>query len=419
MKQESGPAPRDEDRLPTRAEIDEARRNRIFARPEHSTPDQYPRLWNISAAHMYTAVPRATRPEPPEYVTVVLPESSSLRDEEGMKFELAITEWNLLWEAAQFRRRVFDHRELPSRLEQVADQGDNNVIFVPRSRSRYHEYSPLFHLLPQRTIKRFRLPLLSRGQWPFFIDVARVDDYLPHDFEERLSTAWATTVWRHLLPGSPMHGFSKSDPIQILAHNMDFWLPPVTEVIQSILREFPEVDNGIEPEALYLEDGTMLEGVMRVNPRVGSDLWRGEEEAAEMVARTVQEADSSGRLRGILDAVRSHRVADDFSDFWTFEREDFERKIHHSRSKRAVKFVELPDRTPVQSPETEVVERMVFGDFFALLDRREREVVVLLHSGTTKLTDVAVQLGYQDHSAISKRLARIREKATRFFDELD
>jgi hypothetical protein len=47
---------------------------------------------------------------------------------------------------------------------------------------------------------------------------------------------------------------------------------------------------------------------------VGTDLWRGEAEAAEVVQLTVDHADADGRLRGILDAVNSNRVEDHFSE---------------------------------------------------------------------------------------------------------
>ncbi len=40
---------------------------------------------------------------------------------------------------------------------------------------------------------------------------------------------------------------------------------------------------------------------------------------------------------------------------------------------------------------------------------------MVLASGATKLTEVADILGYPNHSAVSKRLKRIREQAERFF----
>lgn len=60
---------------------------------------------------------------------------------------------------------------------------------------------------------------------------------------------------------------------------------------------------------------------------------------------------------------------------------------------------------------------MATSDFLALLNERDREVVVLLSSGITKLTDVAQIMGYSNHSAVSKRLDRIRRQAEQFFDE--
>lgn len=58
---------------------------------------------------------------------------------------------------------------------------------------------------------------------------------------------------------------------------------------------------------------------------------------------------------------------------------------------------------------------MVFGDFLALLNERDREVVVLLYSGHTNLTEVADLTGYSNHSPVSKRLSRIRQQAAQFF----
>ncbi|KXK59271.1 hypothetical protein AWW66_25260 [Micromonospora rosaria] len=381
---------------------------------EHAVPDMYPRLTNISAGFMYRAVVRAQDPAPPEYVTVPLSTSWAA----DPKPSVAVSKWNSLWESAQFRRRHFGEEDLPAPMNKVADRGDLNVVFVPRTRSRYYEYAPLFHLLPRAVLDRHGLPLLRTGAWPFSIQLGDVDTCLPADFEARLSRAWSGVVWRHLMPQykSPISGFTTDDPIRLLAQNLDFWIPPVTEVIQEILRDFPEVDNGVTPDPVSLVDGFVLEGTVTANPRKGGDVWRGEEEAVEVVHQTIEAADADGRLRGILDTVRSHRCEDDFSSRWTGAREDFERKLYSKRSKVKVRFVELTDTTPVHGPETEVVGRMLCGDFLALLDERDRTVVVLLHSGMTKLTEVADIMGYRNHSAVSKRLDKIRRQAADFFN---
>lgn len=135
-----------------------------------------------------------------------------------------------------------------------------------------------------------------------------------------------------------------------------------------------------------------------------------------MISWVVDEADRDGRLRGVPDAVRSNRVEDDFSDHWTFARDDFERKLHDKRSKVSVRFAELTDTIPVQGPRPTWSESPVVAEFIALLNEKDRQVVVVLNSGATKLTDVADILGYAKHSAISKRLTKIRLEALRHFD---
>jgi hypothetical protein len=48
---------------------------------------------------------------------------------------------------------------------------------------------------------------------------------------------------------------------------------------------------------------------------------------------------------------------------------------------------------------------------------RYREVVVVLRTGVTSLTEVSKILGYSNHSAVSKRLTRIRDEAGRYFND--
>lgn len=377
-------------------------------------PDLYPRLHSMSAGFLYQAVLRAEQPDPVEYVTVPLLGIPST--DEGNRLLVSAAEWNMQWEAAQYRRRIFSEEDLAPQLRELADRGDINIVLVPRTGSRYFEYAPLFHLLPRAVLERHGLPLLHAGQWPFLADSRRLDRTLPTDFGPRLARAWASLVWGHIFHHkSPMRGFSTSDPIRLLAHNLDYWVPAVTDVIQDELREWPEIDKGIVAHPVRLEDGRVFEGAVRTNPRMGGDVWAGEDEAAWMVDQTIDAADRRGHLRDILDAVRSNRVEEDFSDYWTTAREDFERKLYHKRLKVKVRFVEMTDTVPVQGPETEVVDRVVFGDFLALLNEKDREVVVLLSSGVTKLTEVAQIMGYSNHSPVSKRLERIRREAAQFF----
>jgi len=97
-------------------------------------------------------------------------------------------------------------------------------------------------------------------------------------------------------------------------------------------------------------------------------------------------------------------------------REDFEPKLYKKRSKVKVSFVELPETITVQGPETQVLDDVVYGDFLAVLGPRDRQIVVLLRSGVTKLGAAAEILGYKNHSAVSKQLKKILAQAQEFPD---
>lgn len=395
-----------EDREATAAEIEAWQRDTVFLPAGDATAEEHPSLYNLSAGMMYGGVIRPLELELPDYVAIEMSRPSlDLIGQVGM--------WNTLWEAGQFRRRFFADEALPEPIARIADLGDINTILVPRTQSRYFEYEPLFHLLPKATLDRFGLPLLRRGLWPFMADHG-VDRVLPPDFGDRLAKAWAYTVWPHLNSGSRLGAFSRDDPIRLLAHNLNFWVPPVTAVVQETLKTFPEVDKGKTVGPVPLDGGGFLEGAVTGNPRMGGPIWMGEEMAAEKVTETIEAADATGRLRGILEAVRSHRVVDDFSAQWSHAREDFERKLYRKRNKVRVPFVELTDSIPIQGPESEILDKLVTSDFLAMLDSKQREIVVLLSSGYRQ-HNIAELLGYANHSPISKKLAQIRHQAEQFF----
>lgn len=71
-------------------------------------------------------------------------------------------------------------------------------------------------------------------------------------------------------------------------------------------------------------------------------------------------------------------------------------------------FVELPDTLPVQGPETEVENDMFWENFITFLNPKERQVVILIRNGITKVGEISKILGYANHSPVSKALKKIR-----------
>lgn len=110
-----------------------------------------------------------------------------------------------------------------------------------------------------------------------------------------------------------MATFADKEPLRLLAHNLDFWIPAVTAMLQARLTEHSEIDKGPIPSTITLEDGSVLDGAVPGHPRAGGQIWFGEDDARVAVGETVEAADRTGQLRSIVDAVKSNRVADDFS----------------------------------------------------------------------------------------------------------
>jgi hypothetical protein len=151
-------------------------------------------------------------------------------------------------------------------------------------------------------------------------------------------------------------------------------------------------------------------------PLMGGPIWIGEDEAWELTRRIIEKADAKGKLREIIDAIKSNRVQDDFSAKWSFAKEDFERRLYSKRSKVQVRFVEIDDAIPIHSQSSEIDEDILWDDLLSIVDQRERKVIVCLRKGITNHKEISEILGYQNHSPVTKLIARIRGKVEKIFN---
>jgi hypothetical protein len=377
--------------------------------------DSYPSLTNISAIHFYNFVPVPEERRRPEFLFIPFDPKDGRKKNEYV--EVFLADWNNLWEAGQLRQR-FDFRHWPRRLKWLRRFEDENIYLLPDPRQpRYQAYAPLFHLLPRRTLQRFGLPLLKRGIWPPSMHPHWRHVLLPEDFEGKLARAFAHHVWPLLVSGSSQGAFTQKHPLVLLSHNLDFWLPFAYQVAEERLKAFGRIpcDTAKEEERLATLRTRVPAGVQAERPVYGGHLWCGEQEAWEATEDLVEVADQQGRLRSLIDAVRSHAVEDDFSPCWSYAREDFERKLYHKRSKVRITFVQLNDTLPVHGPASQFTDDLLWEDFFTVLDAKEKRVTVCLRNGATRVGDISKALGYANHSPVSRTLERVREKARRYF----
>jgi hypothetical protein len=375
-------------------------------------PAWFPGLFNLSSAFVWDFIYRPLDNRVPEFVYTPFEKCRSIENLSAE--EEAIQSWNLTWETGHLRHMLFKNR-LPPSLTWLSKFPESNLYLLPNT-NKYETYCPLYHLLPAPSIHRFSLPIFGWGAWPVALrNTDSVFSKLTDDFEDSLSKAFAHHIWP-LLAKPSMSFFSRNDPIVVLSHNLDFWLPYAYEVIENRLRGFPRCD---------LETQEQITTLMRLRriappniavdlPLKGGDIWAGEADAWQAAQELVEVADRRGKLRAVIDAVLSNRIKDDFSHRWSHEREDFERKLYHKRSKFKVAFVELDDTIPVQGPSSEVEEDLLWEDFIALLNLKERQIVVCLRNGITKVAEIGQILGYANHSPVSKALQKIRAKAKQY-----
>lgn len=374
---------------------------------------EFPYLSTLSAAFFHHAVlvPRRELPAP-EYVFVPPARTAAGRD----ALEHTLSMWNVAWEWGHIRPDTF-REELPPNLLWIERHPDKVFRLVPLEprlgNGRLHAYGPLYSLLPLAVLRRFGLP--PRGHsWPPMIAFR---DHAPKDAVDRLSRALAFHIWPLLSSRSRPGDFSPSDPIRVLSHDLDYWLPFADVVVQRRAQArgrvaFESDSQRAEFEAAQARLPPDLEADYQ-RPTFGGPVWQGEEEAWEATREVVELADKGGQLRAILDAVRCGRVDDDFSARWSFEREDFERRLHRRRLKWRVSFVELHDTAPVHSPRAEAdpEHSLLWQDFLGLVNEKDRRIVVCLRDGITSATEIGKALGYANHSPVSKALARIRRLA--------
>ncbi|MGD0077487.1 MAG: sigma-70 family RNA polymerase sigma factor [Sedimentisphaerales bacterium] len=391
-----------------------------LAKGEDLLPEYFPELRNLSAAFIFDFVPKPANILPPEFVYVPLPNRRRGRNDLWIRTAVTITEWNSCWEAGHLRTEFIPqifHKDFPHNLKWLCKIKNANLYLIPKGRkSAFDAYQPLYYLLPLHILKKFGLPLLRRGTWPNWSYNNTLDLHITSDFDDRVAEAFAFHIWPYLNYGSRIQFFSKDEPMVLLTHNLNFWLPCIYKLAEDRLRNFPRVSfDSKEQKLKQLKLQVKLPPDIRADlPLCGGSIWQGEKEASEATAELVKIADENGQLRAIIDTIKSNRVKDDFSNIWSYEKEDFERKLYHKRAKVRVSFIQLNDTKPVHAPTSELHENLLWEDFFALLDRKERKIVVCLKNGFTRYSEISKKLGYANHSPVSKALKSIREKAIKY-----
>lgn len=396
----------------------------FLAKGDETFPENFPELGNISAGllHCFDFIPRAAEEYPPELVYIPLDVTKSPVNKQRLLTELVITQWNAAWEAGHLRSHFIPEvikTGFPKKLRWLTKYQKVNLYLIPDDgRTNFEAFAPLYHLLPLRIVQQFGLPALKRGLWPPSMHNDVLNSHAKNDFGERLSKAFARHIWSLIDSGSKINAFSTNDSLVVLTHNLNYWLPCIYKLAEERLRTFSRVpfESLEQLNDLKRIRDNLPPDIEANRPLRGGSIWCGEQEAWDATKELVEIADEHGQLRGIIDAVRSNRVKDDFSNLWSYAKEDFERKLYRKRTKTRVTFVELDEAKPVHAPTAEIHEKLLWEDFMVLLNAKERQIVVCLKNGLTRVSDISKELGYANHSPVSKSLKQIRRKAEKYLE---
>lgn len=365
-------------------------------------PDRYPQLSTFYGDSAHRTILTPDKIFPPEFVYLPHNALKGIPDNQRSGF---IALWNASWESGPLRPQLWPFRSSYTDTLLSKLWGQNIYLLLADVKLHHAMFAPLYQMLPLETLNKFGLPPLLGSRWPFSGDLIDRSS-APSQVKDRLSRAFAYHVWPHLNSGSSIDKFDASESIRVLAHNLDFWLPYAYRVAEDRLR-CP--GDPLERFQKVAEEG------QNFLHRNSGPIWRGEADAKKATRELIDQADKLGKLRSIIDAIKSNRVEDDFSSRWSYAKEDFERKLFRKRAK--VNFVEIEDTPAVHGPESEVYENIIWEDFMALLDRKEKRIVICLRNGMTKHGDIAKSLGYKTHSPITKKLAKIRDKALKMLED--
>lgn len=106
--------------------------DKLIGTGEDLNPEIFPELGNISSGFMFQMLPVPVKRKIPEFVYVPSTLGGSSRDEK-LKRSLAVSEWNVCWEAAQLRNDIFGDR-LPEDLGWIRRHSAENICHrTPKS----------------------------------------------------------------------------------------------------------------------------------------------------------------------------------------------------------------------------------------------------------------------------------------------
>ena len=231
-------------------------------------------------------------------------------------------------------------------------------------------------------------------------------------FYASLMNCYAFMVWQIIRQEYKLHPvyqvYSFDNPILLICGLINYWKEALEEA--GIL---PTKDKFLsDPYYLYHQFG-----------------YQTLEQAIEILTPSVLSKVKKYGFDRIIETIKEYPCHEDFSNWHSNPRRNFERKWYHQRSKYRTESLEalqeeyaqkydgsewdLPDED--HDYENEGIVNNSFNRFMRSLEEKDRRIIHLRMSGYT-YAEIAHQLGYKDHTAVLKRIKKLRPVFREFMD---
>jgi hypothetical protein len=358
-----------------------------------------------------------------------------------------IAEWNCCFRGGLFRE-AHTLEWVQEMVPKLRRWSNPNLFLVTRTNGYTELHSMLASVVPEDILSRHRIRKRNANFWLLaWLDDFREDLDRP-EVLERVSfqeyhvrkaeaagvyavaacRAFEEYIWAKLARDRRWRSelFGPHSSLRLLAGDTNFWMNRLFRVALERSEYFEEVSE--ETEWKPLEELTrklrkvipeeQWPNFLVRRPLMGGWLWDPDDpEECEVVVEEMLAGNGvMDSLDAVLQVLHSHPCHDDFSDRYSWIKEDFERSFYRKRNKLKVTLMETVDDMPAWPAEEPAgFGNILFRDLLSVLDQRDQHILIAVRQGKT-VSEIASELGHRGHAAVSRRWGEIKARLRRLLE---
>jgi hypothetical protein len=335
-----------------------------------------------------------------------------------------IAQWNRRYRGGHFRGA--DILEWVEEMVPALRHGSNpNLFLVPRINGYTELHAMLASVVPEEILRKYGIKKMRADFW-LLPGLGRKDAEAASAYASAASQAFEEYIWTKLVRGHRQRYefYDSRSSLRLLAGDSPFWMNRLYRLAVERSEGFQETsDHGEKWQSIEELTCKLREIIPRDQwsnfvvrrPLMGGDLWdvNDAEDCESVVEEMLGGSGSLGSLHGVLEVLHGCPTHEDFSDKYSWIKEDFERSFYRKRAKVKVTLLETIDDLPAWSADEPAgYDNILFRDLLSFFDRRDQHIVIAVRQGKT-VGEIASELGHKGHAAVSRRLTEIKAKVRR------